>query len=115
MQLESASHVEFVALNEAGEDRGLILAEVVGVKSTQKLQLEFIVIEPVAAEQPEVLAWAQEHLTALAALYVVPGRSYFFPCLLSWAEPRHCPFGESGNTRHRMSTPYSDAEPFSPC
>ena len=72
-QLETGRYVEFVALDDAGDDRGLILAEVIGVKRTAEAQLEVIVTEPVAAEQAEVLSWAREHLTAPAALYVVSG------------------------------------------
>ena len=72
-QLESGRFVEFEALDEAGDRRGLILAEVIGLKMLAASQHEAIVVEPVAAEQAQVLEWAKEHLTAPAALFVVPG------------------------------------------
>jgi hypothetical protein len=65
--------VEFEAIDDAGDRRGLILAEVVGLKVLAASQLEVIVVEPVAAEQALVLDWAKEHLTAPAALFVAPG------------------------------------------
>ena len=72
-QLESGRFVEFEALDDAGDRRGLILAEVIGLKVLAASQLEVIVVEPVAAEQALVLEWAKEHLTAPAALFVAPG------------------------------------------
>ena len=53
--------------------RGLLAAEVTGAKASEDKQLPRLVIEPIAAQQPEVLAWAKEHLTTHAGIHVAAG------------------------------------------
>ena len=73
-QLETGRYVEFEALDNAGNRRGLVLAEVIGIKELASSKLEVIVVEPVAAEQEPVLEWSKEHLTTPVALFVASGR-----------------------------------------
>ena len=65
--------MEFEVADTTGAPRGLVLAEVIGTKELASSKAEVIVVEPVAAQQAQVLEWAKEHLTGPAAIYVAPG------------------------------------------
>ena len=49
-----------------------MLAEVAGIKSSEDLRLDLLVVSPVAAQEPEVMEWARIRFTAPSGFYVLP-------------------------------------------
>ena len=71
--LETGRFIEFEALDDLGLRRGLVLAEIIGIKELLSNSEVVVVVEPVAAEEVSVLQWAKTHLSAPAAIYICPG------------------------------------------
>ena len=64
--LETGRFIEFEALDDLGLRRGLALAEIIGTKELLSNGQVVVVVEPVAAEEEQVLEWAKTHLAAPA-------------------------------------------------
>lgn len=65
--------------DDSGASRGMLSAEVVGMKTTDDLGFVLFVVTPVAAQQAEAMRWAERNLTAPSGIYVLP-RACDEPC-----------------------------------
>ena len=60
------------ALDAEHQGRGLLVAEIICQKVSEKRNLPLVVVAPLAASQEGILAWARENLTAPSGIYLFP-------------------------------------------